>query len=54
MIDPATGSIFVEMKKNSASFQPFTGWMESANAAGSANASTMSVDTTVMLTEWAR
>src|SRR6476469_9345617 len=50
-IAPATGSIFVEMKKNSESFQPCTGAIDSAYAAGRPNSSTRAVDTTTTMTE---
>src|SRR5690242_19288931 len=50
-IAPATGSIFVEMKKNRESFQPRTGAIDNAYAAGRPSSSTSAVDTTTMMTE---
>src|SRR6476661_1617692 len=50
-IAPATGSIFVEMKKNRESFQPRTGAIDRAYAAGSPRSRTSAVDTTTTMTE---
>src|SRR5579859_5027554 len=50
-IAATTGSILVEMKKNSESRHPATGWIDSAYAAGSASTSTRIVETTVAIAE---
>src|SRR6202012_3071251 len=50
-IAATTGSILVEMKKNSESRHLPTGWMDSAYAAGSASTSTTMVEPTVAIAE---